>query len=160
MALYRVAYDVTQASPDWFFPAGGLLLLCLGVGFLRFHPAGSKFRGFSYAWVGFAALWTLVAAVGIFGGDRDAASTLTSGGAKVVEGVVENFHPMPAGGHDTERFTVEGVPFAYSDFILVPGFHNTSSHGGPVRAGLRVRIHYAGERHNILKLEIEDQPAK
>jgi hypothetical protein len=47
---------------------------------------------------------------------------------------------------------------AYSDHAVVPGFHNSSSHGGPVRAGLQVRIHYAPgvTSPNIVKLEVAD----
>jgi hypothetical protein len=75
-----------------------------------------------------------------------------------VEGIVDSFHPMPYGGHDTERFTVDGVHFSYSDYIIDAGFNRTSSHGGPIRAGLRVRIHYSGDssRARILKLEVAE----
>jgi hypothetical protein len=35
------------------------------------------------------------------------------------------------------------VPFKYSDFDLTnPGFRNTTSHGGPIKDGLPVRIWY------------------
>lgn len=155
MTGYRVVYDVTQSSPDWFFPAGGLVMFCIGLAVLIIRRGHTKHRRFLYFWTGFTGLWTLVAGFATFGGDVSAREALRSGHAKVVEGVVEDFHPMPPAGHDTERFTVQGVPFKYSDFILTPGFHNTSSHGGPVRAGLHVRIHYDGTRNDILKLEIE-----
>lgn len=81
---------------------------------------------------------------------RDA---LLSGKAKVVEGPVEDFVPMPYGGHALERFSVGGVAFAYSDFVLTCGFRNTSSHGGPIHEGIGVRVHYVGG--DILKLEIK-----
>lgn len=35
-----------------------------------------------------------------------------------IEGFVTNFHPMPKGGHDSERFTVNGVQFQFSDFKI------------------------------------------
>ncbi len=65
---------------------------------------------------------------------------------------------MPYGGHDTERFTVQGVHFAYSDFIVGAGFNHASAYGGPIRPGLFVRIHYVGpaEDASILKLEIKE----
>ena len=76
----------------------------------------------------------------------------------MVEGAVANFHPMPAAGHEDEHFTVQGVYFAYSDYSVTSGFNNTSSHGGPMREGLYVRIHYTrsvtGE--TITKLEVRD----
>lgn len=43
----------------------------------------------------------------------------------VVEGTVTNFHPMPYSGHQNETFSVNGVQFSYSDFVLVPCFNNT-----------------------------------
>jgi hypothetical protein len=79
-----------------------------------------------------------------------------SGKVRVVEGIVEHFHPMPATGHDTERFTVAGESFAYSDYEITGGFNNAASHGGPIRAGLPVRITFVQEpsRNVIVKLEI------
>lgn len=69
-----------------------------------------------------------------------------------VEGTVTNFHPMPYSGHQDEIFSVNGVQFSYSDYVLIPCFNNTASHGGPVREGLSVRIAYSG--NCILKLEV------
>lgn len=69
-----------------------------------------------------------------------------------VEGTVTNFHPMPYSGHQDETFSVNGMQFSYSDYVLIPCFNNTSSHGGPIHEGLRVRIAYSG--NCILKLEV------
>lgn len=80
---------------------------------------------------------------------------LIEGRALTVEGRVEQFHPMPEGGHDEEHFTVAGKLFAYSDYEVMAGFNNTSSHGGPIRAGLRVRIRYIG--NSILTLETAEE---
>jgi hypothetical protein len=54
-----------------------------------------------------------------------------------IEGTVTNFHPMPYSGHQNETFSVNGLQFSYSDYVLVPCFNNTSSHGGPIHEGLR-----------------------
>jgi hypothetical protein len=51
-----------------------------------------------------------------------------------------------------ERFTVNGVEFSQSDYVVTCGFNDTASHGGPIREGLQVRIHYVDNA--ILKLEI------
>ena len=79
--------------------------------------------------------------------------------AKVVTGVVRDFVPMPATGHADEQFCVQDACFHYSDYEVTGGFNNTSSHGGPIREGLPVRItyvEYPRERGNkIVKLEIE-----
>jgi hypothetical protein len=69
-----------------------------------------------------------------------------------VEGAVTNFVPMPYNGHADESFTVNGVSFSYTDYSFVPGFHNTASHGGPIREGLYVHIWHIG--NEITKLEI------
>jgi|SRR5215471_10583665 len=74
------------------------------------------------------------------------------GDYSIAEGTVANFHPMPYSGHQNETFSVNGVEFSYSDYVLVPCFNNTTSHGGPMRDGLRVRIAYSG--NCILKLEV------
>lgn len=59
-----------------------------------------------------------------------------------VEGWVQDFNPAPYGGHVDEAFTVDGVRFAYSDYVVTGGFRQTASHGGPVREGIYVRIRY------------------
>ena len=70
---------------------------------------------------------------------------------EVIEGVVKDFHPMPYTGHDSERFVVNGVNFAYSDFnFLKGGFNNASSHGGPIREDLQVKIAHKNGRIMIL----------
>jgi hypothetical protein len=73
------------------------------------------------------------------------------------EGFVTNFHPMPSGGHDSERFIVNGVEFEYSDFEISGfGYNNAKSHGGAIDETKYVRINYIKEKkiNLILKLEI------
>lgn len=61
----------------------------------------------------------------------------------VVEGYVENYHPMPATGHDMEHFEINGVYFEYSDFDGANGYHNAASLGGVVtRNGQYLKIKY------------------
>jgi hypothetical protein len=97
------------------------------------------------------ASWT------IYHDHRRAQEQLRNGDSEVVEGTVEQFHPMPHHGHSLESFTVNGVRFDYSDFDeSKPGFNNTTSHGGPIRAGMRVRIHYSGR--SILQIEVPESP--
>lgn len=80
----------------------------------------------------------------------------SDGTARIVEGTVQNFVPMPYTGHATERFDVGGVHFWYSDYVETAGFHQSASHGGPIRAGLPVRIAYvpAGRENKIVRLEV------
>jgi hypothetical protein len=83
----------------------------------------------------------------------------TNGLTSEIEGKVEDFKPMPPEGHVMESFCVKNVCFDYSDYVVTGGFNNTSSHGGPIRAGLRVRIHYIkgfvpSEGNVITRLEV------
>ncbi len=160
---YRVAYDVTQELPPLVFAMGGLFFVAIGAVLWRYRHRSERYAAlapwmrtaFAGGLLGFAVLWTTVVSVSIVSEYLSASHALRDGTALVVEGTVDDFHPMPAAGHDTERFVVKGVRFEYSDFIVTSGFNNTSSHGGPIRAGLPVRIHYLGEnRPIILKLEI------
>jgi hypothetical protein len=81
--------------------------------------------------------------------------------SKVAAGTVSEFIPMPYGGHAMEHFCIRELCFNYSDYELTGGFNTTSSHGGPVRAGLSVRVTYVESpvllRPVIVKLEIENQ---
>ena len=85
----------------------------------------------------------------------EAARALREGRVSTIEGRVADFVPMPLSGHADEQFTVSGVRFSYSDYVVVPCFNNTSSHGGPIREGLWVRLAYRG--NCILKLEVWKQ---
>jgi hypothetical protein len=69
-----------------------------------------------------------------------------------VEGPVHNFKPMPYEGHQEECFSIENQMFCYSDYEPQPGFHQSTSHGGPIREGLPVRVAYYEEQ--ILRLEV------
>lgn len=78
----------------------------------------------------------------------------------MVEGVVTDFEPMPFGGHKSERFTVNGVPFAFSDFVDTGGFNQTHSHGGPIQPGSQARICYLPKgRDNNLIVRLELAPS-
>jgi len=144
---------------DWWFPATGLIivLLVLGrpllvkVGILADKPL--KKPWLPVAVLLFAVFWSVTAFLATYGNHVKSRETLLAGHAQYVEGVVQDFKPMPYLGHANESFTVKGVHFAYSDFVLTPGFNHTASHGGPIRAGQYVRVWYAGS--DILKLQIQ-----
>lgn len=75
---------------------------------------------------------------------------------KLLQGVVRNFSPMPAGGHKTEDFTVQDVPFSIANISSTTyGYNQAASEGGVLRAGLPVRITYfsRGGQNIILKLD-------
>ncbi|MBL4789916.1 MAG: hypothetical protein JKY60_13035 [Kordiimonadaceae bacterium] len=72
---------------------------------------------------------------------------------ETVEGIVENFIPLPRENGAVESFTVKGKKFHYSDYRIEPGFRNSRPHGGPMNAGIYVRIRHSGNM--ILRLEVE-----
>jgi len=83
---------------------------------------------------------------------------MREGRYSIVEGPVTDFVPMPNEGHSYESFTVQGRRFTYSDYEVTSGFHNSTSHGGPIRQGLYVRVTYMGNL--ILRLQVaEDSQA-
>jgi uncharacterized membrane protein len=163
---YRVVFDVTQTWPDLKGPVLGLGLVCVALLAWKFRQSDVGWHGFfrPTPWVKtlfagcylvFAVLWTLVVTLVTLVSHHRAVEALRDGRARVVEGVVAGFDPMPAEGHKSERFTVGDVHFTYSDYEVIPGFHQARSHGGPVREGLPVRIHYSGPRSEAMILELE-----
>ena len=71
---------------------------------------------------------------------NQAMQSLQKGTALVIEGPVDNFTVSASG--KAENFTVKGIQFSYSEFSDSEGFHHTSAYGGPMKAGLFIRIHY------------------
>ena len=80
------------------------------IGFRR----ATKWPIFNWIFFLFAVVWTVTAGIVIVARGSSAAEALEEGNCEVVEGTVENFHPMPREGHDTERFEVDGTHFSLS----------------------------------------------
>lgn len=156
----HIAYDIITSGVG-----AAPIFLCLGIvaglaicgGILVQTHRGrhTKATVFCYIWI---SLWLagggyLLSAIARE--HRQCLQWATSGDFQVTAGVVRNMKPMPYEGHSQETFIVANVMFRYSDYdILRGGFRNTSSHGGPIREGLNVRIAHRDGR--ILKLEICD----
>jgi hypothetical protein len=163
---YELVFDAGQSGyRNWPFGAGGLIFVCIGA-FLVKHrrnlptmfPGGMRSKAasaFAYVFLIFSVLWTTVAFTATARDYSAVSNALQNGNAQLVEGRVENFTPMPYVGHAQEYFSVCSVPFSYSDYIMTAGFNHTSSHGGPIRPGLWVRISYVG--NTIARLEIATQ---
>lgn len=158
---YRVVFDIASAGyKSWFFPAFGLLFIAVGIVLVlarknlpgRWAKRPRLSAVFSFFFLGFAVLWTLAS----FGATYSDYSALKeaerSGNVQRVEGRVSNFQPMPPSGHAMEHFCVNADCFSYSDYVITGGFNNTSSHGGPIREGLPVRVTFVG--NSIIKLEV------
>jgi hypothetical protein len=158
---YVTVFDVADAGyKSAGFPAFGLIFVVIGILLVVFRRKlphwDTRSRAariiFPYGYLCFAVLWTSGAFISTYSAYRSALRARATETAKVVEGPVTNFVPMPVTGHALERFCVSDVCFNYSDYAVTAGFNRTSSHGGPIREGLPVRITYVG--NTIIKLEV------
>lgn len=152
---YVTVFDISKQPFDWWFPAFGLIFVALGLFFVFFlskRPGqkGAKFIG--WFMVIFASFWTFSGFSGMYTVYSGFIKAYKTGQYEIVEGLVQDFHPMPYSGHEDECFRVEDARFCYSDYTVEPGFRQSASHGGPIREGLPVRIAYLSGR--ILRLEI------
>lgn len=172
---FVTVFDVAQSGyRDWEFPAFGLIFVAIGLALFFFPRVVKALRiparyfdsrwskVFRYFYLGFALLWTVGVFAVTFTQHENQVSLAESGRCPTVTGAVENFVPMPAGGHGEESFTVSGVRFSFSDDAVTGGFNNTVSHGGPVTPGSFVRICYDPSNNAILTLAIRGYrgPAK
>ena len=139
------------------FAGAGLGMVAIGIIviiLMRKFKANRSYQIFMYFWTGFGVLWTTLAFMGTGSEYFSCVSAMKDGTYKEVEGIVENFDPMPHSGHKNESFTVKGVKFEYSDYGVSTGFNNTKSHGGPIDEGKFVKIKYYDEK--ILQLWVKE----
>ncbi len=158
---YLIVFDITEAGfKSWWFSAFGLIFVALGIGQIYFRKI-FPYRGtnsfkkiFPYIFLGFTILWTSTSFFSTLNNYTKYRNILKSGNCEITEGRVYDFVPMPYEGHANEKFSVNGQTFSYSDYSISAGFNNTSSHGGPIREGLQVKIwHHC---NTILKLAIKE----
>lgn len=160
---YDLVFDSAQSGyRNWAFAAGGLPFVVIGALLVKnrrnlpaMFPGGmgpKTASAFAYAFLVFSVVGTAVAFTTTGREYSTVLGALRRGEAEIVEGRVENFVPMPYTGHAMERFSVCGVPSSYSDYVVTTGFNQTSSHGGPIRPGLWVRLAYVG--NTIGRVEI------
>jgi len=167
---YETVFEITQKPFDW-RPAFGLIFVVIGVLLIIFGPRldrgkNGKHFGLTFAispkllgwfFVIFASFCMLVAFGATYASNRELVQAYRTGKYSVVEGIVEDFHPMPYGRGQNECFRVEKQKFCYSDYVASPTFNQSASHGGPIRTGLPVRIAYYEDENfqaRILRLEI------
>lgn len=104
-----------------------------------------KITGFIVAPIGIGLF--LISTVGMSMEHKEYKEKLAYNDVFVVEGYVENFHPMPYEGHDTEYFEINGVHFEYSDYTITNGYHKSASHGGVVtQNGQHLKVKYVVEK--------------
>jgi hypothetical protein len=162
---YKTVFELTDKviDPITLLP---LLFVVVGVAVAWFNIKYNKSTSpkrmftiiFGFAFSGFALIGTLF----IFPREilirNKTKEMIENKEYRVVEGKIENFHPMPRSGHEVESFDVNCVHFEYSDYMLQYGFNNTASHGGPLKQnGQEVRLAYITRNgHNrIIRIELK-----
>jgi hypothetical protein len=162
---YKTVFEVTDKGFDMtnLMP---LLFIIIGLGVSLFNIKYNKSTSskkqftivFGFIFSGFGLIISLLTIPSSISSQQKTKEILENKEYKTVEGKIENFNPMPYGGHAVESFTVNGVYFEYSDYILMDAFNNTASHGGPIKNnGQLVRLSYItiDEENRILKIELK-----
>jgi hypothetical protein len=144
---------MTQISPQMVFEIGlrtfpwarmlhPVPFIVIGLLLFRFCRNKQVYQVTGLVVASLASLFFLIALVVFIPSFVKLRSAYLSGRSSAVEGVVENFRPAPAVGPARESFSVSGVIFSYNPLDDTPCFHNARLHGGPIRGGMDVRIHY------------------
>ena len=151
VTVFEVGQNDYRALPLMFI---GSVLVAVGVILVLLrHCLDSKLpKWFPYIFLGGSVYLMFSTSSTTHARSASLAATLRDGRCEIIDGIVSDFHPMNYSGHEEEWFVVDGKRFEYSDYIVSPGFNNTASHGGPIRKGIRVRVHYRG--NDIAKLEV------
>ena len=156
---YQVVFEISDNIFNEFsFVLSGFLFIIIGALFIKYrkflyHNRPKLFIDIlSFSFFGFSLFWTITSGYTLASRHYDLLKKYQNKEYEVVEGIVKNFDPMPPSGHKMESFTVGGKRFEYSDYIITAGFNKTSSHGGPISEGLKVRISYIAD--TIIKLEV------
>lgn len=109
----------------------------------------------------FVLLWSAISLIAQWDMYDKTVGAYNRGEYEIVEGYVENFDPMPYGGHKNESFEIKGVKFSYSDYAIQPGYNNTKSHGGVIKENgqhLKIGYVYLNETHGNIIVYIEQIP--
>lgn len=168
---FTKVFDLAETGyRTWNFASFGLIFVVIGtialfapivfkkfnISYIGFDKKSYKF--FKWFFFIFSIIWTFTSFSSTYSEYKNFKKILEGNSFKIVEGQVEQFDPMPHSGHKNESFWVDGVKFAFSDFVITNAFNNTKSHGGPVDENSYVRISYSsgGSKNYILRLEIKD----
>lgn len=149
----QVAYKISFFNDHW---VAYLLLALIIILYFVYKKTKNK-------WIFTFFCIIPVALIFIFYRQVSHTNKLLSGNYHKVEGIVENFDPMPYEGHKDESFTVKNIRFSYSDYEINGGFNNTLSHGGPIYPKRWVKIYYIDDglgSDNRIILELFVKPSE
>lgn len=156
---YYTVFEIGQKGPRWNSYVPLVLMISVAVLLIWLAKRTKSFQWRTGIIVGgvVSALFFMSFVIGVFKSVR-LQRAYQRDEYSVIEGTVEDFQPMPPEGHQEECFSVKAKRFCYSDFRGTPAFNNTTSHGGPIKKGLHVRIAYIG--NDILRLQIASEGPK
>lgn len=138
---YQTIFEIGVRSFPWSAFLNPSLCILLGVALYRFSKR-QFFKAFGFGAILVGWLFFLMEVISLIPKSVQLRSAYVKGQTSVVDGPVENFHPMPVLGPSKESFSVRTVSFSYYVGDFTPCFTNTPEHRGPIRAGLTVRIFY------------------
>jgi hypothetical protein len=159
---FETVFDLAQTGYKvwWLIPTFGPVMVGIGA-FTLFFPRASAVilhvpsrqrQRLGRAFVGAGTIFMVGGFAVTYANYLAARKALISGDYAVVEGTVTGFAPAqnPREGNPTERFTVAGQTFEYSDYFPTGGFNDTRAY--LIRNGIYVRVTHKG--NTILRLEI------
>ena len=162
---YKTVFEITDKGFEM-ITLMPLLFVIVGIGIswfnIKYNKSTSSKRKFTivfgFIFSGFALIMLLLTVPSSIANRNKTKKIFENKEYQIVEGIIEDFHPMPYSGHEHESFTVNSVHFEYSDYYIFYGFNNTASHGGPLKQnGQEVRLSYitVNGENRILKIELK-----
>ncbi len=155
----KAIFDVATKPFDWqpivvsaALFSGGLLAL-IGEKF-RLGQTAIKSAGYFLIALGIGT--ACYVSIGWQVARRECIKVIASGHYGVVQGTVEDFMPMYYDGRRKESFRISDHTFRYSDNRTSTCFNQPWAHGGPIRAGLSIKISFVGSC--ILRIEAVPGP--
>src|SRR5262245_53756421 len=154
---YRVVFDISQNGNQlailFLGPIGALLFSLVGWALRQTDDNDSRTRGtFFLVFSAAGGALSIFAILLSYAQFATLKHHLKTGRFKVAEGIVQDFVPMPPGGHATESFRVGDVNFRYgygsSSTTFTSGWNQ-----GYLHNGAQVRIAYDGGE--ILRVEVK-----
>ena len=157
--MSEVLYEVSAFNPFSWIACIIIIVLCIGIISLLIHTIKEnraakreeKKRDINGLIIGIVGTIVMVFTVFTVIPDQimmynDTVGAYKRGNYEIVEGYVENFHPMPKEGHDSERFSINGIWFKYSSPASL-GYHKPRFEGGVITGdGQHLRIGYTNHR--------------
>jgi hypothetical protein len=141
-AHYETVFHIGVLSFPWFSMLPPCLMIAVGCTLIRFNGGQQLRLAVGYIFVIFCSFMIVLVNLVLIPKFYEARHAYLSGDSSIVEGTVEDFHPMPALGVADESFSVNGRKFSYNVLEPTPCFHNLPPHRGPIHSGMQVRIYF------------------